>query len=899
MKGKLYNVNIPGYVICHFTRSLRHKSAKRDSGGFLVLIKQKLKEWTTVSQTSEYVVWLTFSGKSALSHVGFVYIPPNYSTAHKLTDPFDELQNEIEIKRATGKVVISGDFNARTAELRDAIGNIDLNHYTILKNSRENDDKTVNSYGRKLIDLCKNNNMIILNGRTRSKYGCDNKGFTCYKYNGSSVVDYTIVEISAVKQITQFEIGGRRQESDHCHIVFNFRDNFDEIRAHKATKGAVFHFYKWDASRRRQYLESVNSPSTMQNYQQFLCDIIDINSNSDSVLNHFHNLITGAIASNFKKYGDKSRGSFPHNPWFDAECKQLKSQIHSLYKCDPNSTNTAKLCRRYKATTRRKKRQHFRHIAQKLQDLESTDPGEYRKFWKKQKKRVGQSCHISIDAFSTHFRDNSVPSFNGNFNHGFMKKLEYLMSNLKEIVNTNISEIQMEIMDSPIMADELTLALRKAKTGKACGSDAIPVEFYKYGGDMLHEAILALFNYIFHNGAYPEIWSEGIINPIFKAGNMSIPENYRKITLLSSLGKLFDSILNNRLCFCKDVLQKGDPLQNGFKCGIQTTDNLFILNGIIEKYEAMKRPIYTCFVDFKSAFDFINRHALLFKLITHGFGGRFFEILRDLFAKAKSRVKWDMELSEMFDNVYGVLQGGVISPSLFKFYIDDMCQYFHDISGVTIGNTSINHLLFADDLVLMSETSTGLQRLVNDLERYCRRWHLSLNISKTKIMIFNEKYEVCRDVMRFSFEGNPIEQVDSYKYLGVFLSCKKNRFKKHFAYIAEKANRAIITSNIYIRQAMRGELPLHLHFKVFDQQIRPIIEYASDIWCQKMPIEALETTQLKYLKKNVRGLPINSNSGGIWGDRTVPTATATGRQHDTIMSANTTPSTHTLFTQDL
>ena len=107
---------------------------------------------------------------------------------------------------------------------------------------------------------------------------------------------------------------------------------------------------------------------------------------------------------------------------------------------------------------------------------------------------------------------------------------------------------------------------------------------------------------------------------------MSIPENYRKITLLSSRGKLFDSILNNRLCFCKDVLQTGDPLQNGFKCGTQTTDNLFILNGIIEKYEAMKRPIYTCFVDFKSAFDFIIRHVLLFKLITHGFGGRFFKI---------------------------------------------------------------------------------------------------------------------------------------------------------------------------------------------------------------------------------------------------------------------------------
>ena len=76
---------------------------------------------------------------------------------------------------------------------------------------------------------------------------------------------------------------------------------------------------------------------------------------------------------------------------------------------------------------------------------------------------------------------------------------------------------------------------------------------------------------------------------------------------------------------------------------------------------------------------------------------------------------------------------------------------------------------------------------------------MSLNISEKKYMIFNEKDEVWRDVMKFNFEGKPIEQVDSYAYLWVFLSCKKKkRFEKHFAYVAEKENRAIITSNIYL-----------------------------------------------------------------------------------------------------
>ena len=134
-----------------------------------------------------------------------------------------------------------------------------------------------------------------------------------------------------------------------------------------------------------------------------------------------------------------------------------------------------------------------------------------------------------------------------------MEKLEKFMKNYMADGNpgANINEIQFEIMNSPITQEEQLYALRKAKTGKASGPDAITVEFYKYGGNMVHKAIIAIINYVFHNGVYPQMWSEGIINPIFKMDKMALPDNYRKITLLSSLGKLFDSVLNNRLCFCK------------------------------------------------------------------------------------------------------------------------------------------------------------------------------------------------------------------------------------------------------------------------------------------------------------------------------------------------------------
>ena len=189
--------------------------------------------------------------------------------------------------------------------------------------------------------------------------------------------------------------------------------------------------------------------------------------------------------------------------------------------------------------------------------------------------------------------------------------------------------------------------------------DGIPTEFLKFSNGILDKTLLAVYNFIFDKGIYPDIWATGLINPIFKSQDKSMPENYRKVTLLSSISKTFENVLNNRLSFCRESLQLEDPFQNGFKKDTPVTDNIFILNGIIEKYKACKKTLYICFVDFKSAFDVIDRQALLYKLQKQDIKGNFYRILRSMLTKAKSRVKWDSKIGELFNNLYGVLQGGV------------------------------------------------------------------------------------------------------------------------------------------------------------------------------------------------------------------------------------------------
>ena len=114
-----------------------------------------------------------------------------------------------------------------------------------------------------------------------------------------------------------------------------------------------------------------------------------------------------------------------------------------------------------------------------------------------------------------------------------------------------------------------------------------------------------------------------------------------------------------------------------------------MLNGIIQKWKLNGRHLYACFVDFKSAFDSVNRSALLFWLYSNGVQGKFLQTSKSMFQNAWSRVKWGGKIGELFENGYGALQGGVLSPTLFELFLDDMTGYLNRNNGVGIGNIKI------------------------------------------------------------------------------------------------------------------------------------------------------------------------------------------------------------------
>ena len=203
--------------------------------------------------------------------------------------------------------------------------------------------------------------------------------------------------------------------------------------------------------------------------------------------------------------------------------------------------------------------------------------------------------------------------------HSFFKTLNSDREKSNEGINLqhnpeDLNDINVEL-NQPISQNEVLKAIKDLKNNKSPGPHSILNEHIKSTVNLLLPIYTQLFNTILDTGIFPESWALGDILPIYQnKGNMKLPENYRPITLLSCLGKLFAAVLNNRL---SNYVEKYEIIchnQAGFRKGLSTIDNLFIIQSLIEISKSYKNKLFCAFVDFKQAFDNVWRDGLWYKL---------------------------------------------------------------------------------------------------------------------------------------------------------------------------------------------------------------------------------------------------------------------------------------------
>ncbi len=403
-------------------------------------------------------------------------------------------------------------------------------------------------------------------------------------------------------------------------------------------------------------------------------------------------------------------------------------------------------------------------------------------------------------------------------------------------------------------------------TKKASGPDSILNEMLKNTNHKFQLAIIKLFNLVLSVGHFPEAWNRGLITPIFKSGDKSDPNNYRGICVSSNLGKLFCSIINTRLVHFlteHDVLSKS---QIGFLPNYRTTDHIFTLHTLIDKYiNQNKTKIFACFVDFQKAFDSIWHEGLLSKLIESGIGGKTYNIIKTMYSNNQCAIKIGNKRTEFFTQGRGVRQGCPLSPTLFNIYINELAKVLEQSSapGLTLHDSSIKFLLFADDLVLLSPTEEGLQQNLDILHKFCQTWALTINTNKTKILTFQKRPRLQGKRHSFTIGTTKIEHATNYTYLGLKISAT-GKLNLAVNELKEKARRAFYA----IKKSIQIEIPIRIWLKIFQSVLEPIALYGSEVWgpllnhefekWDKNPIETLHAEFCKSILRVQRNTPNNA-----------------------------------------
>ncbi len=294
-------------------------------------------------------------------------------------------------------------------------------------------------------------------------------------------------------------------------------------------------------------------------------------------------------------------------------------------------------------------------------------------------------------------------------------------------------------------------------------------------------ALLNLFNQCLVFGVYP--WGTSVVTPLHKKGNIYDPNNYRAIAVASNLGKLFASILLQRFIDFRNKYDPDTPNQLGFCKNAVTSDHILTLSTCIEKYVTInKKRLYTCFVDYDKAFDTVCREALLYKLWKLGIQGRFFECVKYMYTHSSAKIKLLNKLSEKIDILCGTEQGHPMSPDLFNCFVHQLSidlNSLADIDVPVLNTMKITHLLWADDLVLLALKPESLQRMLDVLYSYCTSWGLSLNISKTAVMIFNRSERLLKEGNNFTYGTLPISPGREYTYLGIVFTLNGSLMSAH------------------------------------------------------------------------------------------------------------------------
>ena len=354
-----------------------------------------------------------------------------------------------------------------------------------------------------------------------------------------------------------------------------------------------------------------------------------------------------------------------------------------------------------------------------------------------------------------------------------------------------------------------------------------------------------LFQNCLSSGLSPTEWDSSSIKPIPKKDSDGRdPLQNRCITIICCVSKIYAKILNKRL---QKYLELNNILvdeQNGFRASRSCIDHILVLCTILRNRKSVGLDTFLAFIDFKKAFESVDRSLLLFKLSEIGIRGNFYKAISSMYSNPRSRVILNNEYAtDYFDCPIGVKQGCCLSPTLFSIFLNDLAVeikesgIFLELNNILMESSKaanqtlsssilfINILLYADDIVFIAKNENDLQDLLFIVENWCLKWILEVNLAKTNIMHVRSARKSQSNYF-FLFNRRPVPYCKYYKYLGFTINEQLN-FSDSNKILSDSAGKAL--SVIISKMIKNKGFPYNVFSLLLNSCVNSICDYAGEV----------------------------------------------------------------------
>ena len=352
-------------------------------------------------------------------------------------------------------------------------------------------------------------------------------------------------------------------------------------------------------------------------------------------------------------------------------------------------------------------------------------------------------------------------------------------------------------------------------------------------------ALQIIYNTILSAHSYPTRWRTTIVNEIFKnKGSSESAKNYRGISLVVLLSKLFDIILCNR--FTKWFIP--DDAQTAYQEGKSGSDHVFLLRCIGQQAKRFKQKLFLVAFDFDGAFDRVSRSVLVRKLIKFGAGVVFVSCIASMYMCTDNVIFRNKEYV-MYKLYSGIKQGLPLSPMLFIFYIDDMFEYFRKIHGRCLENIFklIHLLIHADDVTLMATERNETIYKLQTLGKYCSENYIIPQTTKCKFSTINGDENDCEPL---PFDNTVLDWVDHLEILGSHI-CGSGSLKEELVLHMQKRFGSCIKFFNFCHENKLA--PVSVRMKALRACVMMSILHNCEAFGHLLP-EKLETTYNKLIR---------------------------------------------------